>query len=123
MNHDAPLHTLMLQGATSDAGKTTPVAALCRLLHQDGVRVAPFKRQNMTLNSAATKNNAVTEDGGALGRPDNSGACRTAFHGTIGSNRFSLKLSPRLPSRWLPQFSSYFFIVPSPRSSPLKRTR
>ncbi len=57
-----PFHTLMVQGTTSDAGKTTIVAALCRLLHQDGVRVAPLKPQNMALNSA------VTVDGGEIGR-------------------------------------------------------
>ena len=57
-----PFHTLMVQGTTSDAGKTTLVAALCRLLKRDGVRVVPFKPQNMALNSA------VTSDGGEIGR-------------------------------------------------------
>ncbi|MDP2795535.1 MAG: cobyric acid synthase [Sulfurisoma sp.] len=52
----------MVQGCTSDAGKTTLVAALCRILHRRGVRVAPFKPQNMALNSA------VTADGGEIGR-------------------------------------------------------
>ena len=52
----------MIQGTTSDAGKTTLVAALCRLLHRQGVRVAPMKPQNMALNSA------VTVDGGEIGR-------------------------------------------------------
>ncbi len=52
----------MVQGCTSDAGKSTLVAALCRILRRRGVRVAPFKPQNMALNSA------VTVDGGEIGR-------------------------------------------------------
>jgi len=45
---------LMIQGASSNAGKTVIAAALCRILKQDGVRVAPFKAQNMSLNSCVT---------------------------------------------------------------------
>ncbi|MEX0732427.1 MAG: cobyric acid synthase [Aquisalimonadaceae bacterium] len=52
----------MIQGTTSDAGKSTVVAALCRWLRRQGVNVAPFKPQNMALNSA------VTVDGGEIGR-------------------------------------------------------
>ncbi|MCB1824470.1 MAG: AAA family ATPase, partial [Candidatus Competibacteraceae bacterium] len=54
--------SLMVQGCTSDSGKSTLVAALCRILHRRGVRVAPFKPQNMALNAA------VTVDGGEIGR-------------------------------------------------------
>ncbi|MCP4980801.1 MAG: cobyric acid synthase [Gammaproteobacteria bacterium] len=52
----------MIQGCTSDAGKSTLVAGLCRVLKRQNYAVVPFKPQNMALNSA------VTIDGGEIGR-------------------------------------------------------
>ncbi|MDD4781560.1 MAG: cobyric acid synthase, partial [Tissierellia bacterium] len=47
---------IMIQGTNSNAGKSLITAALCRIFKQDGYKVAPFKSQNMALNSYITKN-------------------------------------------------------------------
>ncbi len=63
---------IMIQGTSSNAGKSVLTAALCRILLQDGVRVAPFKAQNMSLNSY------IARDGGEMGRAQvvQAQACR-----------------------------------------------
>src|SRR5689334_25352623 len=53
---------LLVAGTTSDAGKSVVTAGICRWLARQGVRVAPFKGQNMSLNSF------VTRDGAEIGR-------------------------------------------------------
>ena len=76
---------LMVQGTTSHAGKTILVAALCRILSERGFKVAPFKSQNMSLNSY------VTEDGSEIARAQALQALASGIEPRVEMNPILLK--------------------------------
>jgi len=91
---------LMIQGTTSDAGKSTLVCALGRIYAQQGISVAPFKPQNMALNSA------VTADGGEIGRAQALQAVACRVEPTTDMNPVLLKPTSDMGSQVIIQGKS-----------------
>jgi adenosylcobyric acid synthase len=88
-----PAKPLMIQGTGSHVGKSITVTALCRIFARRGYRVAPFKAQNMALNSY------VTADGGEIGRSTVEQAVAAGIAPTVEMNPILLKPNSEVGSQ------------------------
>src|SRR5215813_11350975 len=84
-SHKKMTRSLIVVGTASHAGKSIVTTALCRILHQRGIRVAPFKSQNMALNSY------VCADGSEIGRAQAAQAEAAGIFPEVDMNPILLK--------------------------------
>ena len=84
---------IMIQGTGSSVGKSIIVTALCRIFYQDGFRVAPFKAQNMALNSF------ITKDGKEMGRAQVVQAEACGIEATVDMNPILMKPTSEVGSQ------------------------
>jgi adenosylcobyric acid synthase len=92
---------LMILGSGSDVGKSIMVAGLCRIFRQEGIRVAPFKAQNMALNSF------ITPEGGEMGRAQVVQAQAAGLAPHVDMNPVLLKPSSEVGSQVIVQGRVY----------------
>ena len=81
----AKAKSIMIQGTMSNAGKSLLAAGLCRIFHEDGYKAAPFKSQNMALNSF------ITEEGLEMGRAQVVQAEAAGIKPSVNMNPILLK--------------------------------
>ena len=88
---------IMVQGTGSSVGKSVIATALCRIFYQDGFRVAPFKAQNMALNSF------ITKDSGEMGRAQVVQAEACGIEPTVDMNPILMKPTSEMGSQIIVQ--------------------